>query len=128
MTYESNNSTIGKNIFTFHMSIVSGNIQNRQEKKRKKMDKAFVDLNLVLYGTFSAAILKFQLFLNFIKISVVCTRHGRHLISQTIMVMGSDWIGRGISYYKYNSSLGRTFMSETWVSILLKLISTTIPV
>jgi hypothetical protein len=53
VTYESNNSTIGKNIFTFHMSIVSGNIQNRQEKKRKKMDKAFVDLNLVLYGTFT---------------------------------------------------------------------------
>jgi hypothetical protein len=31
------------------------------------MDKAFVDLNLVLYGTFSASILTFQLFLNFIQ-------------------------------------------------------------
>ena len=92
-----------------------------QQKKKKKKDKAFVDLNLVLYGTFSASILKFQLFSNSIPKSVTYTRHGRHLKSQTIVVMGSDWIGRGIAYNKYNSSLGRTFMSETWVSILQRL-------
>ena len=35
VTYESNNNTIAKNIFTFHMYIVSGNIQNRQAKKKE---------------------------------------------------------------------------------------------
>ena len=82
--------------------------QNRQATPKSNLASkhTFVALNLVLYCTFSAYIIKFQLLLNCMPQKVGdCTRHGRELISQPIVVMSSDWIGRGKSNYQNNSNL-----------------------
>ena len=97
--------------------------QNQQATKKSNLASkhTFVALNLVLYSTFSAYMLKFQLLLNCMPQKVGdCTRHEREVISQTIVVMSSDWIGRGKSNYQNNRRRGRTFMSVTCIPFLQK--------